>query len=257
MTSRETAPPERGNGRLKRRKGADLPLDAPRFRNRILRRLPASTLRRLRKHLKLVQLAPRASIYEPHKSGKYVYFPEVGAAAIVTVLKNGTETEVATVGYEGMIGLPAFSGANRAPRRAFWQLPGSAFRMSAAVLRRETRHGGPLAKALHLYAHALFTQLAQLATCNRLHTIEQRCCCWLLMTHDRVEGDEFHVTHEFLSEMLSARRSGVTVVAGTLQRRGLIRYRRGQITVLNRRGLEKAACECYGVVRGEFDRLLG
>ncbi len=239
------------------RRRADLPPDSPRFRNRILRRLPAATRRRLRKHLKQVELAPRASLYEPHAPGKYVYFPETGAAAIVTVLEDGTETEVATVGVEGMIGLPAFSGAKTAPRRAFWQLPGSAFRMSAARLRRETRRGGPLAKALHLYAHALFTQLAQLATCNRHHTIEQRCCCWLLMTHDRVEGDEFYVTHEFLSQMLGARRSGVTVIAGSLQRRGLIRYRRGQITILNRRGLEKAACECYSVVRGEFDRLLG
>ncbi len=231
--------------------------DARGFRNRILRRLPEALLRRLRKDLKEVELGPRDSLYEPNQPGKYVYFPETGAAAIVTVLKDGTETEVATVGYEGMVGLPAFSGARTAPRRAFWQLPGRALRMKASVLRRETRHGGPLAKALHLYAHGLFSQLAQLATCNRLHSIEQRCCCWLLMTHDRIEGDEFALTHDFLSEMLGARRAGVTVILGNLQRRGLIQYRRGHLTIRNRKGLEKRACECYDVVRGEFDRLLG
>ncbi len=229
----------------------------PPFRNRILRRLPAAMLRRLRRDLKEVELAPRDSLYEPNVPGKYVYFPETGAAAIVTVLKNGTETEVATVGYEGMVGLPAFSSARTAPRRAFWQLSGRALRMKASVLRRETRHGGPLAKALHLYAYALFTQLAQLATCNRLHSMEQRCCCWLLMTHDRIEGDEFALTHDFLSQMLGARRAGITVILGNLERAGLIQSRRGHITIGNRKGLEKRACECYGVVRGEFDRLLG
>ncbi|MEP7072466.1 MAG: helix-turn-helix domain-containing protein, partial [Verrucomicrobiota bacterium] len=122
---------------------------------------------------------------------------------------------------------------------------------------RQTRHGGPLSDMLHRYTEALLTLTTQLATCNRLHTIAQRCCCWLLMTHDRVEGDEFHVTHEFLSEMLSARRAGVTVVANQLQRRGLIEYHRGLIRVCDRAGLEKAACECYGIVRQEFDRLLG
>ncbi|MBA2241488.1 MAG: Crp/Fnr family transcriptional regulator [Chthoniobacterales bacterium] len=228
----------------------------PPFRNRILRRLPRAMLQRLRRDLKEVELAPRDSLYEPNVPGKYVYFPETGAAAIVTVLQDGTETEVATVGYEGMVGLPAFSGAKTAPRRAFWQLPGRALRMRAAVLRRETRHGGPLAKALHLYAHGLFTQLAQLATCNRLHSIEQRCCCWLLMTHDRIEGDEFELTHEFLSEMLGARRAGITVILGNLQRGGLIQYRRGHVTIRNRKGLEQRACECYGVVRRDFDRLL-
>ncbi len=129
--------------------------------------------------------------------------------------------------------------------------------MKASVLRRETRRGGPLAKALHLYAHALFTYLAQLATCNRLHSIEQRCCCWLLMTHDRIEGDTFEVTHEFLSEMLGVRRAGITVILGNLQRSGLILSRRGHVTIRNRKGLEQRACECYGIVRGEFDRLLG
>ncbi len=227
------------------------------FYNRILKRLSAAVLKRLRKGMRLVELTPRDPLYEPHEACKYVYFPEAGMASILSVLKNGTVTEVGTVGYEGMVGLPVFFGAKTSARRAFWQVPGRAYRMDAALLRRETRKGGALSDALHLYSQAVFTQVSQLATCNRLHTIEQRCCCWLLMTHDRVEGDEFDLTHEFLSQMLGTRRAGVTEIAGTLQSAGLIEYRRGHVTVRNRRGLEKAACECYGIVRDEFDRLLG
>lgn len=226
------------------------------FRNRLLQRLPLATRRRLRKHLKEVTFSQRDSLHEAGQPLRYVYFPETAMASLLTVMKDGTQTEVASIGCEGMVGLPALLGAKRSVRRAFCQMPGTAWRMSAAELVRQTRRGGPLSDVLRRYAQALFTQVAQLATCNRRHTIEQRCCCWLLMTHDRVEGDEFYVTHEFLSEMLSARRSGVTVIAGTLQRAGLISYTRGRITVLDRRGLERAACECYAIVRAEFDRLV-
>jgi len=227
------------------------------FTNRVLKKVPPSRLRRLRKHLKEVTLARRDSLHKPNTPFRYVYFPETAMVSLLTVLMDGTETEVASIGREGIVGLPAFLGAKKCMRGSSCQMPGTAFRLPASVLLKETRHGGPLSDALHSYALALFAQLAQLATCNRRHTIEQRCCCWLLMTHDRVEGDEFYVTHEFLSQMLSARRSGVTVIAGTLQRAGLISYRRGQIKILDRKGLEKTACECYGIVRREFDRLLG
>jgi len=227
------------------------------FRNRLLNNLPPATQRRLRKHFKEVTLSQRDSLHEPGKPLRYVYFPETAVAALLTVLKDGTHTEVASIGCEGMVGLSAFLGAKKSLRRAFCQMPGTAWRLSTAELLRETRRGGPLSDMLHRYALALFTLMAQLATCNRLHTIEQRCCCWLLMTHDRIEGDEFYVTHEFLSEMLGARRSGVTVIAGDLQRAGLISYTRGRITILNRRGLEKAACECYAAVHAAFDRLIG
>lgn len=227
------------------------------FKNRVLRRLPPPLLRRLRKHLKEVTLAQRDPLDEPNKPIRYVYFPETAMLSLSTVLQDGTETEVGSIGYEGFLGLPVFLGAKKSSRRAYCQMPGTALRLPAAVLLKETRRGGPLSEALHRYALALFTQLAQLATCNRRHSIEQRCCCWLLLTHDRVEGDQFCVTHEFLSQILSARRSGVTVIAGTLQRAGLISYQRGQITILDRKGLEKAACECYAIVRREFDRLLG
>lgn len=227
------------------------------FKNRLLKNLPLATIQRLRPRLKQVRFALRDPVHEPGETFRYVYFPETALISMLTVLKDGTHTEVASIGCDGMAGLPVVLGGKSSTRRAFCQMPGTAWRMSAAELRRQTRHGGPLLEALHRYALALFALMAQLATCNRRHTIEQRCCCWLLMTHDRVEGDEFHLTHEFLSEMLGARRAGVTVIAGALQRRGLISYHRGRVTVLDRRGLEKAACECYGVVRREFDRLLG
>lgn len=199
----------------------------------------------------------RDALHEPGKPMKYVYFPETAMVSLLTVMKDGAQTEIASVGCEGVVGLPVFFGAQKSQRRAFCQMPGTAYRMNAALLLKETRREGPLCDALHRYAQALFTLSSQLSSCNRLHTLGQRCCCWLLMTHDRVEGDEFFVTHEFLSEMLHARRSGVTVIAGALQRKGLISYRRGHVTILDRKGLEKAACECYGVVRREFDRLLG
>lgn len=227
------------------------------FRNRLLKRLPLSAIRRLRPHLKEVTLARRDPLHEPGKPFRYVYFPETAMASLLTVLKDGTHTQVAAIGSEGMVGLPVFLGAKKSTRRAFCQMPGTAWRLSAAELQRQTQQGGPLSEALHRYALALFALMAQLAACNRLHTIEQRCCWWLLMTHDRVDGDEFSVTHEFLSEILSARRSGVTVIAGALQRAGLISYRRGRVAILDRKGLEKTACECYAITRGEFDRLVG
>ncbi len=177
-------------------------------------------------------------------------------AAIVTILKDGTETEVASVGNEGMIGLPSFSGVHTAPRRAFWRMAGRAWRLDATPFKAEAGRGGALADAMRRYAHAMFTQLAQLATCNWHHTIKQRCCCWLLMTHDRMEGDHFDVTHEFLAELLGVRRAGITVILGSLQAAGAIKHRRGRLTIRNRKKLEQLACECYGVMRREFDRLL-
>lgn len=228
----------------------------PDFRNLLLKGLPASTQSRLRKHVKEVTLSQRDLLHEPGKPMRYVFFPETAMVSLLTVMKDGTQTEVASIGCEGMVGLPAFLGEKKSGRRAICHMPGTAWRLSTMDLLKHSRRGGPLSDILQRYALALFTLIAQLATCNRLHTIEQRCCCWLLMTHDRIEGDEFYVTHEFLSEMLGARRSGVTVIAGTLQRAGLIKYTRGRITILNRRGLEKAACECYGIVRAAFDRLI-
>ena len=225
-------------------------------RNRILGRLPSKDFQRLRRCMELITLSLGTSLYEPFAPLERVYFPEDGVASLLTRLDDGTETEVATVGREGMVGLPVFFGVESVPGRTIWQVSGSALVMEAKVLRRETRQGGALSDALHLYAQGLFTQISQSASCNRRHEIVQRCSRWLLMTHDRVNGDEFALTHEFLSKMLGVRRAGVTVAAGILQRAGLIKYSRGRVTIIDREGLEGISCECYRIVREEFDRLL-
>jgi CRP-like cAMP-binding protein len=224
--------------------------------NRILGLLPSKDSQRLRKHMKLVELPLGKSLYDPYVPLEHVYFPEDGVASLLTQLDDGIETEVATVGREGMVGLPAFFGVESVPGRAIWQVSGKALVLSTKVLRRETRQGGALNDVLRLYAQGLFTQISQSASCNRRHEIVQRCSRWLLMTHDRVNGDEFELTHQFLSKMLGVRRAGVSVAAGILQKAGLIKYSRGRITILDREGLEAISCECYRIVREEFDRLL-
>jgi CRP-like cAMP-binding protein len=224
--------------------------------NLILGRLPSKDFQRLRRRMKLEQLSLGTSLYEPYAPLERVYFPEDGVASLLTRLHDGTETEVATVGREGMVGLPVFFGVESVPGRTIWQVPGKALVLQAKVLRRETQHGGALKDALCLYAQGLFTQISQSASCNRRHEIVQSCSRWLLMTHDRVTGDEFALTHEFLSKMLGVRRAGITVAAGILQKAGLIKYSRGRMTILDREGLEGISCECYRIVRGEFDRLL-
>jgi CRP-like cAMP-binding protein len=225
-------------------------------RNCLLGRLPAEDFRRLRPRLERVDLKPRSPLYEPRVPFRHVYFPEMGVGSIVTVLADGTETEVATVGQEGMLGLPAFLGAVLAPHKAFWQVPGTAWRLPVEALREEKQRGGALSETLSLYAQAFFSQLAQSATCNRRHQVQQRCVWWLLNAHDRVDGDAFDLKHEFLAQMLGVRRAGVTVAAGALRRAGLIRYARGRVEILDREGLEATCCECYWLVRGEFERLL-
>ena len=226
-------------------------------RNRLLGRLSAEAFGRLQSSLEQVDLQPRAPLYEPHWPLAHVYFPETGVASIVTVLADGTETEVATVGSEGMVGLPAFWGVEAVSNRAFWQLAGAAWRLPVEALRDEKQRGGSLEAVLGRYAQAFLTQVAQSATCNARHTVQQRCSRWLLTTHDRVDGDTFDLKHEFLAQMLGVRRAGVTEAAGALQKTGLIRYAPGRLTILDREGLEAAACECYGLVRREYERLLG
>jgi CRP-like cAMP-binding protein len=226
-------------------------------RNRILGRLPTKDFQRVRQRMELVTLSLGKSLYEPFAPLERVYFPEDGVASLLTRLDGGIETEVATVGREGMVGMPVFFGVKSVPGRTIWQVPGRALVMEAKVLRRETRQGGTLSDGLRLYAQGLFTEISQSASCNRRHEIVQRCSRWLLMTHDRVNGDEFALTHEFLSKMLGVRRAGVSVAAGILQRAGVIKYSRGRITIIDREGLEGISCECYRIVRKEFDRLLG
>ena len=225
------------------------------LRNRILRRLPKSDLKRLESKLERIEMPRRTSLYEPNRPFDYVYFPETGVASILTVLHDGTETEVATAGYEGVVGLQVFFGAETTPGRAFWQIRGSAFRLKAEVFRAEAERGGALADALLRYAHGFLNQLSQTVSCNFSHSIEQRAARWLLMIQDRA-GDEFELTHEFISHMLGVRRAGVTEAMRSLQKAGGLQYSRGLITILDRTRLEGISCECYRSVSDEFSRLL-
>jgi CRP-like cAMP-binding protein len=227
------------------------------FRNRVLDRLAGKELTRIGKSLTRIEAAIRHEIYEPNKPFNYVYFPETAVASVVNVMKDGTEIEVATIGYEGMVGLPVFLGTNQSPARSFWQIAGSAYRLEAAFLEKEKRRGTSLAAALGLYTQGFFAQIAQSATCNRLHNLEQRCARWLLMMHDRVPGDDFPLKQQFLAQMLGVRRTGISEVAGRLQRKRAIKYSRGCMMVMDRAGLERLSCECYQVVAREYRRLLG
>jgi CRP-like cAMP-binding protein len=227
------------------------------FRNRILDRLPGKEVARIARALTEIEASVRDQIYEPNKPFKHVYFPETAIASVVNVLEDGSEIEVATIGYEGMAGLPVFLGTNQSPARGFWQVAGTAYRLDAAFLEKEKRNRTPLALTLGIYTQAFYAQIAQSLTCNCVHSLEQRCARWLLMTHDRVPGDDFPLKQEFLAQMLGVRRTGVSEVAGRLQRKRLIKYSRGCMRVTDRRGLERLSCECYAVVAREYRRLLG
>jgi len=225
-------------------------------RNRILAALPADEWERLQADLERVALEVRQVVFEPNQPIEHVYFPETGVVSILGLMEDGSAIETATAGYEGMVGFPVYLGAMQMAGQAFAQVAGEAYRMPAEALRREVRGATPLAARLGRYGQALFTLVAQNSACNRKHSMEQRCARWLLMTHDRVEGDTFELTHHFLSQMLGVRRASVGEVAAVLQERGLIEYTRGRLTVLDRRGLEAAACACYWIIRNEFDLML-
>jgi CRP-like cAMP-binding protein len=226
--------------------------------NRLLRALSPAVLPLLLPALERIALPMRERLIEPGVPIPYVYFPLHGVASLISTLRDGTQVEVATIGNEGLIGLPLALYANTVPFTVFVQVPGEALRIDAAVFDRLLlEETGTLRQFLYRYTQALFNQLAQHVVCNRLHRIAQRCARWLLMTHDRVGRDDFPLTHEFLALMLGVRRASVTEVAGRLQQAGLIRYRLGTIQVLDRAGLEAASCECYGVIQQEYDRLLG
>jgi CRP-like cAMP-binding protein len=225
--------------------------------NRILDSLPPAHIKRLRPHLEAISVGVKHVVYEPDGPITHVYFPAGCVISLVTYLEDGAPVEMATIGREGMVGLSIFLGADTMPSRAFGQVPGDALRITAAAFTKEIKRNGRLVRVLNRYTLALFNQVAQTTACNRMHLVEQRCARWLLQTHDRVGTDEFLLTQEFLAQMLGVRRSGVSVAAGLLQKARLIRYVRGRITILDRPGLESAACECYRVIQREFDRLLG
>jgi CRP-like cAMP-binding protein len=225
-------------------------------RNRILAALPKSHLARLAPSLQRVTLETRDILFDPDQPIKYVYFPEDCVASIIGIMVDGSAVETATVGREGMIGLPVFLGDSRTPLQAFCQVAGDALRMEAGRLRRELARGGRLRALLGCYTQALIVQIAQSSACNRLHPLRQRCARWLLQTQDRVRSDTFALTHQFLSQMLGVRRTTVTELAGEFERERLIKNNYGRIVVLDRDGLERTACECYRIIQREFDRLL-
>ena len=195
-------------------------------------------------------------LYESGKTLKHVYFPTDSIVSLLYVMEDGASAEIAVVGNEGMVGVALFMGGETTPNRAVIQSAGHAYRLAGALLKREFKRSGALQDVLLRYTQALLTQMAQTAVCNRHHSVEQQLCRWLLLSLDRLSSNIVNMTQELISNMLGVRREGVTEAAGRLQSQGLIEYTRGRITVLDRPGLERACCECYAVVKQEFDRLL-
>jgi CRP-like cAMP-binding protein len=226
-------------------------------RNRILAALPPDELDRIQPALELVDMPLRKVVIDPNRPIEHVYFVEEGVVSMLGVMEDGTAVETATIGNEGMVGLPVFLGTDRTAAQAFTQVSGSAYRMEADAFREALERGGALPGLLARYTQAIITLIAQNSACNRVHTAEQRCARWLLLTADRAGRETVDLTHLFLSQMLGVRRATVTEIAGALQDRGLIDYSRGRITIVDRPGLEATSCECYRVILSEFDRLLG
>jgi CRP-like cAMP-binding protein len=223
--------------------------------NRILDALGPRERERLLPLLTIVSLPIKTVLFEPGEPIQAVHFPLDGVVSLVTALEGGAIVEVATLGNEGIVGLPLRAGGSLAVR-AISQVAGSAARLDAAVFLAEADRRGQLGLLIGRYLQALFGQISQAAGCNRLHTTEQRLSRWLLMSHDRVGVDEFLITHEFLGQMLGSQRATVTLSAGLLQAAGLIRYHRGQVTILERAGLEQTSCECYAVIKRELDEVV-
>ena len=223
--------------------------------NHLLAALPAAVLDRMFPHLELVPLMLGNIIYEPGGKLQHAYFPTTAIVSLHYVLENGASCESAGVGNEGMIGVSLLLGGDTTASSAMVQAMGHAYRMPGRLVKEEFNLGGPLQQLLLRYTQALITQIAQTAACNRHHSVEQQLCRWLLMAIDRVPSRDLVVTQELVASMLGVRREGITEAAGKLQAAGLIRYRRGHISVFDRSGLEQRACECYGVVKKEWERL--
>ena len=224
--------------------------------NQLLALLDDETLRDVAPRLAPVPFPLREDLYLEQSPMGFAWFPAAGVLSMLGSAVAQTDVEVATIGSEGMLGVGLLLGAELSFGRVFVQVEGSGWRMPAADLRACAHAHPAFHRVLHRYANALMVQIAQGTACNRAHAVEQRCARWLLQTHDRVHGDEFDLTQEFLAQMLGERRATVNQVAGSLQQRGLIRYTRGRIQVTDREGLEAAACRCYGFVRTEYARML-
>lgn len=224
--------------------------------NHLLAALPAPDFEQLAPHLELVQLALGQTLYDPGTQMRYAFFPTTSIVSLHYVTESGASAETAGVGNEGVVGIALFMGGDTTSSSAVVQTAGQAYRLDRHVLKEQFDKGGALQRLLLRYTQALMTQMAQTATCNRYHSVEQQLCRWLLLTQDRLPDRELVMTQELVASMLGVRRESVTDAAGRLQSLGYIRYRRGHIGVLDRAGLESTACECYGVVKKELDRLL-
>jgi len=227
--------------------------------NRLLAALDERLFGELAPLLERMPLVVRDRLYDMNQPIDNVYFPIDGVVSMVTPIEGAPDAvvEVATVGSEGMVGLSLFLGADSTPGFAFTQVAGAALRMSGDDFVEATRAHAAFARLMHRYTQALFVQVSQSTACNRVHSIHERCARWLLMTDDRVQRDEFDLSAQFIGQMLGERRSSVNVVVSALQQAGFIRYRRGRMKIVDRVGLESAACGCYRVVRAEYDAMLG
>lgn len=226
-------------------------------RNRLLASLSGADYELLRPHLVAVTLPYKCSLYEADRPIEYVNFIESGVGSLVNTMKNGDASEVGTIGNEGMVGVPIVLGDTRAPNNVYMQVAGAGMRMKAKPFLEAMEKSSTMRMGVLHYVNSFFNQVAQSAACNTFHDLEQRCCRWLLMTRDRMQSNEFPLTQEFLAMMLGVRRSGVTKAAGALKKAGLIRYAYGHVTILDPKELENRSCECYGITKREFDRLLG
>jgi CRP-like cAMP-binding protein len=229
----------------------------PGVQNRLLAALQPEEYERLLPRFREVSFSLGEVVYEFAGHLDYVYFPTTAIVSLLYTMENGATAEMGLTGNDGVVGIALFMGGGTMPNRAIIQSAGNALRMKAKVLQDEFARGGHFQQVLLRYTQALITQISQTAVCNRLHSVEEQLCRWLLLSHDRVKADELIMTQELIADMLGVRREGVTVAAGRLQDAGMISYVRGHITILDREKLEATVCECYRVVREEFDRLLG
>ena len=224
--------------------------------NHLFQSLPEDIWQRWAPHVEFTDMALGRVIYESGAKLSHAYFPADSIVSLLYVLEDGHSAEIAVVGDEGMVGLSMFMGGDAMPGRAVVQSAGKGFRVKAAFLNKEFTHSSEVLHLLLRYTQALMTQMTQTAVCNRHHSLDQQLCRWLLLSLDRLKSNKLNMTQELIANMLGVRREGVTEAAGKLQKAGLIQYARGHITVLDRLGLERRTCECYAVVKHEYDRLL-
>jgi CRP-like cAMP-binding protein len=224
--------------------------------NQLLAAMPEADYQALLPLLERVPMPLGQSVYEPGEAQGYVYFPTTSIVSLLYVLADGGTAEIAVTGHEGLVGIALFMGGETTPSRAVVQSAGEGYRLRASILKKEFERGGALQHVLLRYTQALITQMAQTAVCNRHHSVDQQLCRWLLLSLDRLPDNQLVMTQELIANMLGVRREGVTEAAGKLQADGLIEYARGRITVRDRKRLERRVCECYAVVKKEYDRLL-